>query len=472
MLAIVAIALGQSFVDMARLAASSSSHHHALLALPLAAWLAARDRGARTIPACSDNLGVAALAISLMIWIVGRAGSVALIEHTGAVSALVSATIAAYGRARAAAWAPALFLMAFAVPFGDELTPVLQELSADIVETLLRAASVPATRDGLIFSTPVGSFEIAESCAGLRFLAAALMMSTLTAALFLQTTWKRLAFVAVAAMLALAANWLRAAAIIAGAVASERRFGVGVDHLYFGWVIYVALLGALILLAYKFRERPIARSSVPKQQEATGVVVGFLIVTAIAAVYLALLEWRARYVSAEFDLAPAVATGWRLTSAQEDWRATATGADKRALWGYWSEHGTVRIDAASFNRDRKGAEIAGWGVRSADGEQWRRVGSVNLGWHQAPDGVTRADILANDAGDRLYVVTSYWTGIEARHSKVDVKLRATLMRLAGQPTDGGAIFIASPSLAALDAFLDDMEPLSLWAAKHRARPRP
>jgi exosortase len=471
LLALLFVALGESFADIARLAVSSSSHHHALLALPIAAWLAMRDRAARSIPAQSDILGLAVLALALTIWIVGRAGSVALVEHAGAVMALAAAAVAAYGRARAAAWAPALAMLAFATPFGDELTPALQELSADVVEALLLAASVPATRDGLVFATPVGAFEIAESCAGLRFLAASMMVSMLAAALFLQTAWKRLAFLAAAAMLALAANWLRAAAIIAGAVASNRRFGVGDDHLYFGWVIYVALLAALIFLAYRLRESPRQRPQYATRPDAPRVVLMFAALTFAMLGYQGFLDRRAATASAGFDLSPPQAAGWRMTTATGAWRAEAGGADKRALWGYWSSEGMVLIDAARYERDAKGSEIAGWGVRAADGQRWRRVGATELPWRQAPGRVARADIIANDAGDRIYVVTAYWTADEARYSKLDVKLRTTMMRLAGKPTDGGALFIASQSLPALAAFVDDIEPVSVWASQRRDRPQ-
>jgi exosortase len=470
MLSIIAAVAGESFVDIARLASSSSSHHHVLLALPLSAWLAIRDQRARAVPSAPDYLGAAALALTLLVWIVGRAGSIAVVEHAGAVLAIGAAAIAAYGRARAAAWAPALLLVVFAIPFGDELTPQLQNLSADAVEAMLRVIGAPATRNELVFSTPVGAFEIAESCAGLRFLAAALMISTLAAALFLQTSWKRLAFVALAALLALAANWLRATAIIAGAIATERRFGVGVDHLYFGWVIYVGLLGALIGVAYRFREPVADRAPVAAHPAAPHALVAFAAVAAVMLGYQAFIDWRGGRTATGFDLTPPAARGWRLTTAHEDWRATAEGADGRALWAYWSISGTVVVDAAHFARDRNGAEIAGWGVRAADGKSWRRVGAVDVAWREAPGRAAQAQILANDAGERRYVVIAYWTGEEARHSRFGVKAHTTLMRLAGRPTDGGAMFLASDSLPALSDFASDLEPLSLWAAQRRDRP--
>jgi hypothetical protein len=94
----------------------------------------------------------------------------------------------------------------FMIPFGESLVPALQSASATSVAFLLNATGFQTTLDGLILTTAAGRFEMAESCAGLRFLLAAAMIASLAAHLAFAGLPRKLLFVAAALLLAVGAN--------------------------------------------------------------------------------------------------------------------------------------------------------------------------------------------------------------------------------------------------------------------------
>src|SRR5260370_7198381 len=67
--------------------------------------------------------------------------------------------------------APLLFLF-FLVPSGAFLVPTLQKITAQISIAGLELLHIPVFSDGFMIEIPEGTFEIAEACAGLRFLIA------------------------------------------------------------------------------------------------------------------------------------------------------------------------------------------------------------------------------------------------------------------------------------------------------------
>ena len=54
----------------------------------------------------------------------------------------------------------------FLVPFGDEIIPPLQAITAEIAIALTLWSGVPAQIDGIYIDTPVGLFIVAEACSG------------------------------------------------------------------------------------------------------------------------------------------------------------------------------------------------------------------------------------------------------------------------------------------------------------------
>jgi exosortase len=244
--------------NMAKQWTWSSSYHHGWIAGPIALWLFHESGAWRGRRPTIDLIGVLPLSAALALLLAGRLLDAQLFGHVAVVAGVVSVSLLTLGRAMVGKAGFAFGFLIFMIPFGESLVPALQSASATSVAFLLNATGFQTTLDGLILTTAAGRFEMAESCAGLRFLLAAAMIASLAAHLAFMGLPRKLLFVAAALLLAVGANWLRAFVIVAAATASDMRIGTGPEHVAFGWVLYGGLIVALLLIARRFADRAAA----------------------------------------------------------------------------------------------------------------------------------------------------------------------------------------------------------------------
>lgn len=236
---------------------SSSTYNHILLIPPLIIWLVA-ERSGLIAPLRPDpwRPGIALLACAAMVWLAGQTSDIALLRHLGAVLMLQAAVAAALGpllvRALAFPMAYALFL----VPFGDEVVPLFQHLTAQLMMPLLTLAGIPASLDGLYITTPSGMFVVAEACSGVMFLVAMAAFAILAAHLCFKSWQRRIIFVVSALLTTIIANALRAFGTIAIAEQYGHQYARGVDHLVYGWVFFAVTIIAVMLVARRWFDRP------------------------------------------------------------------------------------------------------------------------------------------------------------------------------------------------------------------------
>lgn len=245
----LSIILHDALSSMAAIWLHSSAYHHGLIAAPIAFWLIWRRRDWRHDEPQRDWRGAFIIFAAIIIYSAGRAASFSIVEHFAFALSIIGAIIFVFGGELAKRWGFALAFLFFMVPFGEEANPTLQNITSHSVAIMLNVSGVDTARDGLLLSTANGRFEIAPSCSGLRFLLASAMISGLLSTLSFETARARIAFIASALAAAFVANWLRAYLIIAIATLSDRRLGLGPEHVGIGWVIYSAMLIALIFIA-------------------------------------------------------------------------------------------------------------------------------------------------------------------------------------------------------------------------------
>lgn len=423
---------------MASIWLSSSVYHHGFFVAPIALWLILESRDWRKLPPQSDFAGVLPVFAASLLWLVGRAANIEAISHVALVAAMVGAVIIAFGRQLAARWSLPLCILFFMAPFGEELTPVLQHWTAVIAAAALSASGVETARDGFMLTTAAGRFEVAPSCAGLRFLLASALIAFAVSYLGFRQWRKRLAFIAAALVAALIANWLRAYLIILAATTTERRLGVGPEHVALGWFLYGVLIIGLIALARAAADPPTlsARSPVLKSQRASKLAMPAALLSASVAVL-----WdgavMSRTVAGSSRATPPTiyAAGFEATSDESNWRPFAPNADRLQSAHYRSKDASVAVSIAYFTHDRPGAEIASHEVRAGDGENWRRIAI-------AP-GLPRVETLEDIRGRKIDVATLYWLGDRTYASAAAVKFDIAVNRFFGRAADGGALFVGA-----------------------------
>lgn len=236
-LSILLLLTAPEIADMAKQWTWSSSYHHGWLAAPIALWLFRESGAWRGRAPVIDPLGLMPLAAATALLLAGRIIDAQILGHVAVVAGVIGVSLLTLGRAIVGRSAFAFGFLVFMIPFGESLVPALQAASAAAVALLLNLTGFETSLDGLVLSTAAGRFEMAASCAGLRFLLAAMMVASLAAHLAFSRLDRQLLFITGALALAVAANWLRAYAIIAAATASDMRVGTGPEHVAFGWLL-------------------------------------------------------------------------------------------------------------------------------------------------------------------------------------------------------------------------------------------
>lgn len=233
-----------------------ATYSHILLIPAILVWLAWQRRGdlAQVEPLASWA-GVVALSAAFTLWLTGRESGLNLLSHAGAVGMAMSLVPALLGTRAAAILALPLGMMAFLVPFGDELVPALQAITAELAIALTHWSGVPARIDGIYIDTPAGLFIVAEACSGVRFLVAAVALGVLVCFTAFDSWTRRAAFLAACVVVPILANGVRAWGTIYVAQSRGVEFAAGFDHIVYGWIFFALVLALLLGGARPFFQR-------------------------------------------------------------------------------------------------------------------------------------------------------------------------------------------------------------------------
>ena len=259
-LALVCAALvGLAWADWAEMARQwwdASTYNHILLVPPILAWLVRLrwpELGRLTPTGWWPGLGL--LGGALIVWLAGAAAGINLASQLGAVLMLQAAVATLLGPRVAAGLLFPLGYMLFLVPFGDEMVPALQAITADLAVALTHASGVPAVLDGVFIDTPAGLFEVAEACSGVKFLVAMVALGTLVAHLCFASWRRRAGFMLAAVVVPVLANGVRAWGTIYVAQSQGIAFAAGFDHIVYGWIFFALVMAAVLGAAWRFFDR-------------------------------------------------------------------------------------------------------------------------------------------------------------------------------------------------------------------------
>jgi exosortase A len=447
----------------------TTAFNHGLVILPISGFLIWQRR--RTLghmcPA-QDLLGLALLACFAFVWLLGDAAEVELVKHIAVVGLLISLFVALFGRAIARfLWFPLLFLF-FLAPFGTFLIPHLQAFAADFATIVLRLVGVPVFQDGIALMTPSGVFEVAEACAGLRFIIANLVVATLFAYWAYDRPVKWLCFLVISLIVPIIANGLRVFGIVYIAYLSNNRYATGVDHIVYGWVFFVFTMLIILLIGSRFADRQIGRfhDEGPPRSTAVRWPLGFpLVVTAVLAappVYaqtvMRLPDPPARLVAPSI----AVDTAWPRDGTTSDWQPRIVNPDLVIRETYSRGGEAVDFYVAYFAFERDSAEAVSQRHRLDDGATWTRTES---GWQSLrvdglPSSVHREQLVSSTLQSGRLVLWWYWIGGELTSSFWRAKALEMRNRLLGRTTPTAIVALSSKfddrpekALRSIQAFL-------------------
>ncbi|MBV1800017.1 exosortase A [Siccirubricoccus sp. G192] len=305
----------------------STAYNHCWLVLPIAAWLAwnRRDRLAGLLPAPSPLLALLALP-AVLAWLVAERLGIMEGRQLAALALLEVLVLAVLGWRICRAMAGPLAYLVFLVPFGAFAVPALQAATAWMIGLGLRLLGITHYIDGFVIETTSGTYLVAEACAGLRFIIAALAFGALYALTMFRSPGRRLLVMVLALVVPIIANGLRALGIVVLGQYLGSAEAAAADHVIYGWGFFSVVILLLILAGLPFREDGAAAPAHPPAVPDTAAPRGAALAAAAGlAVALAALG---PALAAGLDSAlggPATAVPARLT-APEGCTATAEGA--------------------------------------------------------------------------------------------------------------------------------------------------
>jgi exosortase A len=278
--------------------------------------------------------------------------------------------------------APFLFLF-FLVPSGAFLVPSLQKITADFSIAGLQVLGIPVFSDGFMIDIPEGTFEVAEACAGLRFLIASTVFGCFFAVVMYRSIIRRIFFIALSVTVPIAANGLRALGIIVLAHVEGSAAAVEADHILYGWLFFSLVMIILIAVGMTFAQKPVSYIAVRRDERPKGAAWRMAAAMA-AAVLLALAgpayaaRLNALYPPAPLleARAPAVAPPWHTVSdPSADWRPLIAGADGEFFQAFQEPGSDVVLRSVALYRLRAiGNSLTTTGNRLVDNTRWHIAG--------------------------------------------------------------------------------------------------
>ena len=373
--AIVAI-FWRDAADMVGIWWHSSTFTHCLLMVPMIGWLVSqRVALLRPLTPAFWWPALAWMAGGGLVWMVGEAAGVGLFRQLGLVLMLQGAVAATLGEKLVRAL---LFPLAYAlllVPFGEELVPLLQTLTAHISMALLHLSGIPAQMEGVFITTPAGFFEVAEACSGVNFLVAMLAYAVFAAHLCFRSWTRRIVFVALALATTILANALRAYGTIAAAEIWGIEAAGGIDHIFYGWIFFGVVIVIVMLTARRWFDRP--ANDVAVDVTGLGGPPRFTgpakaVISAAVAIPLLFVGWGmlvgGRGAPLPDTMTVEAPSGWSEARAEGvAWAPRFDGTDQRLLHHFVDEKGRrVTVAIGGYERQAEGREVVAFGQGAVD----------------------------------------------------------------------------------------------------------
>ena len=482
-IAIAIVAFHQTLQALVATWTQSESYGHGLFILPLALVMAWRRRRGLSAPIGPSISALVLVASGCALWLVGEAGGALVVKQFGFVLVFqgIVATLLGWPAARTLAF-PLLYLFLM-VPFGEGLVPHLRDLAAWLVAAGLRLIGVPVYIEGTHLMTPVGSFVIADACAGLRFTLPIFALALFYADLMYQAWPRRLLFLAIAMVVTIIANAARALLIIL--VAEWRGFDSAMvaDHLTYGWGFLSAIMIGLFLFGLLLR--PKGGTDTPAHVE--GADVSFqngrgasLSVAAVSIVGMMALTqvyggsmMRPPESHADPQVTfPSTLGEWAISEPADNWAPTFPSADTVGLSRFEKEGKQVDLFIAHYRWQRQGSEMIHPHNRLGTGGHWRHIATMPTAIES--DGrkfEAVAKIFQGSDGRKRAAVVWYWVGKRLASGQWLAKALESLSVLARGDRRATAFVVSSEdgdtatALDTLRAFARELGPPSTFVTE-------
>lgn len=233
---------------------TSPEYNYGPLVPPLAALMLWRDLSRSAVGPRDRSggwLGVGIAAVGLLFGLIEVLSQTRFPGQLGLFLAIVGLAVAWLGEQRAAKVWPALLLLFFALPLAAvlqvALTAGLQLVSSVGAVAIIELFGIPVLREGNIIDLGQIQLQVAEACAGLRYLFPFATFAFLCAYLYVGHPVKKTIVFLSSIPITILMNIVR----IAGTGLLVEQYGIGAAEGFFhdfeGWIVFVLCLALLFL---------------------------------------------------------------------------------------------------------------------------------------------------------------------------------------------------------------------------------
>ena len=405
-----------TFASMVRIWYTIDTFTYAFLVFPISIYLIWQERDRlRQLHTLPSVIGLISLCALSMLWWLSNTVGVQVVGQL-AVVAMISATILTFmGPVFTRAIAFPLVFLLLAVPFGEFLTPYMIDFTATFTVETLHALGIPVNRDGAYFHIPTGSYEVAKACSGIRFVIATFALSVLLSHFFFERFARKLAFIVLAVVLALAANGIRATMVVLLLHMTDMDIAAGQDHEFVGWLVYLVLMVLLLALGRKFQDRTYDESPVTGYVgEAQKNSAAFLLLAALAIavgpVFYLAGQMPRQGANDEAPRFPVATTGWITKEfADPEWQPAFSGFAGMRTGSFYTDAGRVDLAIIRYLGQRQGGEISNASNSVVEPESWKimaeRTFAVELGESES---IALQEVSARHRADGYVRLVWYW----------------------------------------------------------------
>ncbi len=429
-----------TFVGLARVWRESADYGHGVLIAAISVgWLAVLRARVDSSVVRPMPLALPALALCVAAWVVAYRSNSLIGQEMVMPAAIVLAVLAALGVGAARRVLPPIAYLYFAVPIWDQLLPLLQTMTTHVAEGVLRLLQVPTVVDSYLVTIPEGQFKIAEGCSGKRYLLVALAFAALVAAARDLRPARAAILLAASVAGALVTNWLRVIVIIyAGHVTNMEHYLVAVEHITFGWAVFVPLLLAVVLIARRLHPgsaRP--QSDVATREAGAGSPAWLLPAFCLAVPMLAVATQPDSSGSARLGQLPVLFDTWHgPVPVDPTWQPhyVAPADERRAA--YMSSAGAIEVYVNLYAAQTQGHELIFFRNSVAPPGRFSVLRAL------PPQGELAALIAADAAGDHWVIAQTY--SVHGRLLRTDALAQLYYgLNAVWRPVPSGTIALAA-----------------------------
>jgi exosortase A len=456
---------------------TSSTYGHCLFILPIIFWLI-RQRWPeiRGMEPKSWLPGLAFVALGAIGWVLGEAATVGLVRHASLIVMIQSAILTILGPAIFRALLFPIFYLIFLIPFGEEMVPVLQTFTAKMCMILLGWTGVPAHIEGVFISIPNGYFKVAEACSGVKFLVAMIAYGMLVANVCYKSWPRRIAFLAMAVIVPVLANGVRAFGTIYISHLTDTNFAAGFDHVVYGWFFFALVMALVMGLGWTFFDRKLGDRwlvALPDNVKGAGIrpqlAAAFaLLIALVGTVWETVVIPQGRAAMPHSVALPEV-PGWTRVPIRQHylWSPNYAHGDHYLMAAYRNGEGQ-QVDFAMvlFAWQDEGKKILGYGQGPYDPDsKWAWANDT-----VAPQNGKAARIIVPGPVERE-VASFFVLGGHTTASARSIKFETLKSRLIGGDQSAVAVLVSAENQPlgagrpAIDSFLSALGPVDQLATK-------